>query len=161
MVNVYVITSIYAFEEAEKLTEAMVGVDARTRPGVNASHESELMVGAEAWTKPAIKCNGARDQRFPSSAGPLPPPCTSLTSLPGVLSLRTKKNKSQRPANARHEQMTEMQGQHFSKNRHNRVQKSDVFASKWLQLRSERLNNVRLCSTRPQSQILGRQAVQH
>jgi hypothetical protein len=54
MVNVYVITSIYAFEEAEKLTEAMVGVDARTRPGVNASHESELMVGADAWTKPAI-----------------------------------------------------------------------------------------------------------
>ena len=54
MVNVYVITSIYAFEEAEKLAEAMVGVDARTRPGVNASHESELMVGADAWTKPAI-----------------------------------------------------------------------------------------------------------
>ena len=85
---------------------------------------------------------------------PPPPPCTSLTSLPGVLSLRTKKNKSQRPANARHEQMTEMQGQHFPRNRHHRVQKSGVFASKWLQLRSERLNNVRLCSTRPQSQIL-------
>ena len=47
-----------------------------------------------------------------------------------------------------------MQGQHFPRNRHHRVQKSGVFASKWLQLRSERLNNVRLCSTRPQSQIL-------
>ena len=54
MVNVYVITSTYVFEEAEKLKEAMVGADAWTRPGVNASHESELMVGADAWTKPAI-----------------------------------------------------------------------------------------------------------
>jgi hypothetical protein len=106
MVKVYVITSIYAFEEAEKLKKAMVGVDAWTRPGVNAFDESELMVGADAWTKPAINAfHNAMLKEKPQTQGP------------GSWVFWKLENCSRKlyTANARHEQMTQMQGQHFLK----------------------------------------------
>ena len=82
------------------------------------------------------------------------------TWILGVLEIRYCSRKLY-TANARQEQMTQMQGQHFLKKRHYRIQKSGAFASKWLQLRSERLSNVGLAALDLEAKSFGRQAVQH